>query len=36
MNLDYEKLWLNQDFKGNSNEYVSVCKDMRTHYWLVS
>jgi len=24
------------NFKGNSDEYVSVCKDARNSYWLVS
>jgi len=24
------------NFKGNSDEYVSVCKDVRNPYWLVS
>jgi len=24
------------NFRGNSDKYVSVCKDVRTPYWLVS
>jgi len=36
MDLDDENKWLKWNFKGNSKWYVSVCKDMRTQYWLVS
>jgi len=36
MNMNYEMLCLEWNFKGNSCELVSVRKDMRNPYWMAS
>ena len=36
MNISYEKMRLNWNFKGNPSGNCSVCKDVRNLKWLVS